>query len=90
MIWLILVSYREEEVSSCQDQLGEFRSSAGVLTKWLEQTNEKVPAVQPTSSVKSLEKDLQIVTVSLEINTKSALETFVYIFLSNCTLSAGK
>lgn len=55
-------------MSSCQDQLGDFRSSAGALTKWLEQTNEKVPAVQPSSSVKTLEKDLQIVTVSQEIN----------------------
>lgn len=70
---LILVFYREEEVSSCQDQLGEFRSAASTLTKWLEQTNEKVPAVQPSSSVKSLELDLQIVSVSHEINKKSNL-----------------
>ncbi|XP_033956247.1 dystonin isoform X2 [Pseudochaenichthys georgianus] len=60
------VKEKEEEVSSCQDQLGEFRSSASVLTKWLEQTNEEVPAVQPTGSVKSLEKDLQIVTGLLD------------------------
>uniref|UniRef100_A0A8C4NWW1 Dystonin n=1 Tax=Dicentrarchus labrax TaxID=13489 RepID=A0A8C4NWW1_DICLA len=56
------VKEKEEEVSSCQDQLGEFRSAASALTKWLEQTNEKVPAVQQSSSEKSLEKDLQIVT----------------------------
>ncbi|XP_054456427.1 dystonin [Anoplopoma fimbria] len=60
------VKEKEEEVSSCQDQLGEFRSAAGALTKWLEQTNEKVPAIQPSSSVKSLEKDLQIVTGLLD------------------------
>ncbi|XP_068423319.1 dystonin isoform X4 [Clinocottus analis] len=60
------VNKKEDEVSSCQDQLGEFRSAASVLTKWLEQTNEKVPAVQPSSSVKSLEKDLQIVTGLLD------------------------
>uniref|UniRef100_A0A8C9ZXZ2 Dystonin n=1 Tax=Sander lucioperca TaxID=283035 RepID=A0A8C9ZXZ2_SANLU len=80
----------EEEVSSCQDQLGEFRSAASALTKWLEQTNEKVPAVQLSSSVNSLEKDLQIVTVSQKINKKSTIETRVipvYI-LSNLTLSA--
>lgn len=70
-ICLTLTLYREEEVSSCQDQLGEFRSAASALTKWLEQTNEKVPAVQPNSSVKSLEKDLQIVSVSQDINKKS-------------------
>ncbi|XP_076598904.1 dystonin isoform X3 [Chaetodon auriga] len=60
------VKEKEEEVSSCQDQLGEFRSAASALTKWLEQTNEKVPAVQPSSSEKSLEKDLQIVTGLLD------------------------
>nr|XP_046257646.1 dystonin isoform X5 [Scatophagus argus] len=60
------VKEKEEEVSSCQDQLGEFRSAASVLTKWLEQTNEKVPVVQPSSSEKSLEKDLQTVTGLLD------------------------
>ncbi|KAK9541668.1 hypothetical protein VZT92_001694 [Zoarces viviparus] len=60
------VNEKEEEVSSCQDQLGDFRSAASALTLWLEQTNEKVPVVQPSSSVKSLEKDLQIVTGLLD------------------------
>ncbi|KAL7384244.1 hypothetical protein ABVT39_026968 [Epinephelus coioides] len=60
------VKEKEEEVSSCQDQLEEFRSAASALTKWLEQTNEKVPAVQPSCSVKSLEKDLQIVNGLLD------------------------
>ncbi|XP_018545400.1 LOW QUALITY PROTEIN: dystonin [Lates calcarifer] len=60
------VKEKEEEVSSCQDQLGEFRSAATALTKWLEETNEKVPAVQPSSSEKSLERDLQIVTGLLD------------------------
>ncbi|XP_035519853.1 dystonin isoform X9 [Morone saxatilis] len=60
------VKEKEEEVSSCQDQLGEFRSAASALTKWLEQTNEKIPAVQQSSSEKSLEKDLQIVTGLLD------------------------
>ncbi|XP_034538619.1 dystonin [Notolabrus celidotus] len=60
------VKEKEEEVSSCQDQLGEFRSAASALTKWLEETNEKLPAAHPSNSVKSLEKDLQIVTGLLE------------------------
>ncbi|XP_075874847.1 dystonin isoform X6 [Nelusetta ayraudi] len=60
------VKEKEEEVSSCQDQMGEFRRAAGALTKWLEQTGEKVPAVQPNSSVKSLERDLQIVSGLVE------------------------
>ncbi|CAN9499905.1 unnamed protein product [Ophioblennius macclurei] len=55
------VKEKEEELSSCQDQLGGFRSAASALSKWLEETNDKVPAVQPSSSEKSLEKDLQIV-----------------------------
>lgn len=61
-------SSREEEVSSCQDQLGVFKSAASALTKWLEETYEKVPTVQPSSTEKRLEKDLQLVTVSQEIN----------------------
>ncbi|XP_030603446.1 dystonin isoform X2 [Archocentrus centrarchus] len=60
------VKEKEEELSSCQDQLGEFRSAASALTKWLEETNDKVPADQPSSSEKSLEKDLQIVTGLLD------------------------
>ncbi|XP_044228340.1 dystonin isoform X2 [Thunnus albacares] len=60
------VKEKEEEVSACQDQLGEFRSAANALTKWLEETTEKVPVIQPSSSEKSLEKDLQIVTGLLE------------------------
>ncbi|XP_026209864.1 dystonin isoform X3 [Anabas testudineus] len=60
------VKEKEEEVSSCQDQLGEFKSAANALTKWLEETYEKVPAVQPSSSEKCLEKDLQIVTGLLD------------------------
>ncbi|XP_071399790.1 dystonin-like [Centroberyx affinis] len=60
------VREKEEEVSSCQDQLGEFRSAAGALTKWLEETTEKVPAVQPSSSEQRLETDLQNVTGLLE------------------------
>ncbi|KAM3606228.1 uncharacterized protein V6R79_013141 [Siganus canaliculatus] len=60
------VKEKEEEVSSCQDQLGEFRSAANALSTWLEETGEKVPAVQPSSSEKSLEKDLQTVTELLD------------------------
>ncbi|CAJ1067500.1 dystonin isoform X11 [Xyrichtys novacula] len=60
------VKEKEEEVSSCQDQLGDFRSAASALTKWLEETDEKIPAAHPSSGVKSLEKDLQIVTELLD------------------------
>ncbi|XP_054886084.1 dystonin isoform X2 [Poeciliopsis prolifica] len=60
------VNEKEEELSSCQDQLGEFRSAVCMLTKWLEETNDKVPATQPSSSEKKLGKDLQIVTELLD------------------------
>uniref|UniRef100_A0A087XZX7 Dystonin n=1 Tax=Poecilia formosa TaxID=48698 RepID=A0A087XZX7_POEFO len=60
------VNEKEEELSSCQDQLGEFRSAVCMLTKWLEETNDKVPATQPSSSEKKLEKDLQIVNELLD------------------------
>ena len=63
---MYLYIFREEEVSSCQDQLGEFRSAAGALSKWLEETNKKVPAAQPSSSTKNLDKDLQVASVSQE------------------------
>lgn len=59
-----LLQHREEEVSSCQDQLGDFRAAAGALRTWLEETTEKVPVVQPTSSEQSLLNDLQRVNVS--------------------------
>uniref|UniRef100_A0A8C4Z269 Dystonin n=1 Tax=Gadus morhua TaxID=8049 RepID=A0A8C4Z269_GADMO len=50
---------REEEVSSCQDQLAAFRTAAGALTSWLEETDRKVPTLQPGSGgTQSLEKDL--------------------------------
>lgn len=62
------ISHREEEVSSCQDQLGEFRSAAGALSKWLQETTEKVPVVQTNNNEKKLEKDLQNVTVSHQNN----------------------
>uniref|UniRef100_A0A3Q2DDV9 Dystonin n=1 Tax=Cyprinodon variegatus TaxID=28743 RepID=A0A3Q2DDV9_CYPVA len=59
------VKEKEEELSSCQDQLGEFSSAVCMLTKWLEETNEKVPAAKSSSSEQNLEKDLQILTKCL-------------------------
>lgn len=71
-------SSREGEVSSCQDQLGMFKSAASALTKWLEEMYEKVPGDQTSSNEKRLEKDMQLVTVSLEINYKSATEPVLF------------
>ncbi|XP_069395304.1 microtubule-actin cross-linking factor 1 isoform X22 [Paralichthys olivaceus] len=88
------VKEKEEEVSSCQDQLGEFRSAASALTEWLEESNEKVPAVQPSSSERSLEKDLQTVTGLLDewtskgpavqdLNTKGSALCSLITFLTS-------
>ncbi|KAM9412367.1 dystonin isoform 9-T9 [Salvelinus alpinus] len=60
------VKEKEEEVSSCQDQLGDFRAAAGALRTWLEETTEKVPVVQPTISEQSLAKDLKRVNALME------------------------
>ncbi|MEQ2305695.1 hypothetical protein AMECASPLE_000665 [Ameca splendens] len=60
------VKEKEEELSSCQDQLGEFRSAVCVLTKWLEETSDKVPSAQPSSNERNLEKDMQILTELLD------------------------
>uniref|UniRef100_A0A8C7LIP6 Dystonin n=1 Tax=Oncorhynchus kisutch TaxID=8019 RepID=A0A8C7LIP6_ONCKI len=80
------VKEKEEEVSSCQDQLGDFRAAAGALRTWLEETTEKVPVVQPTSSEQSLGKDLQRVNVSSaveDINSKgSALCCLISVLTS--------
>ncbi|KAJ8013741.1 hypothetical protein DPEC_G00032940 [Dallia pectoralis] len=57
---------KEEEVSSCQDQLGLFTAAAGALNTWLKETSEKVPEVQPTSGEESLAKDLQRVTALMD------------------------
>ncbi|XP_030626347.1 dystonin [Chanos chanos] len=60
------VKEKEEEVTSCQDQLGEFKAAAGVLMKWLEETKTQVPAIQADSSEQVLGKDLQKVNSLLE------------------------
>ncbi|KAF7667089.1 hypothetical protein LDENG_00080090 [Lucifuga dentata] len=60
------VREKEEEVSSCQDQLGEFRSAAAALSTWLQETTEKIPTLQPNGNEKRLEKDLQNITGLLE------------------------
>ncbi|XP_052427650.1 dystonin [Carassius gibelio] len=57
---------KKEEVSSCQKQLQEFRAAAGLLMKWLEETKEQVPELQPNCSEQSLGTDLQQTTGLLD------------------------
>ncbi|MCJ8730922.1 hypothetical protein PDJAM_G00189710 [Pangasius djambal] len=66
------VKEKEEEVLSCQDQLGEFKAAAGVLMKWLEETKEQVPVVQPNCSEQGLGNDVKKVNGLLEEWTSKA------------------
>ncbi|MBN3308874.1 DYST protein, partial [Amia calva] len=66
------VKEKEEEVSSCQGQLNEFKSAAECLRKWIEESTEKVPIVQPSCSVDNLEKHQQKVNTLLEEWTSRA------------------
>ncbi|KAI1894735.1 hypothetical protein AGOR_G00118810 [Albula goreensis] len=88
------VKEKEEEVSSCQDQLAEFRSAADTLRKWVDELSEKVPSVPPSCSEQNLTKALQRVNALLEewtakgvdvqvINTKgSALCSLISVLTS--------
>ncbi|XP_028843818.1 dystonin isoform X8 [Denticeps clupeoides] len=66
------VKAKEEEVSSCQDQLAEFRTAAGALMRWLEETTASVPAVRPNCGEQSLGADLLKVTAQLNEWTSKA------------------
>uniref|UniRef100_A0A672SPX3 Dystonin n=1 Tax=Sinocyclocheilus grahami TaxID=75366 RepID=A0A672SPX3_SINGR len=63
---------KKEEVSSCQKQLQEFKAAAGVLMKWLEETKEQVPVLQPNCSEQGLGTDLQKVNGLLDEWTSKA------------------
>ncbi|XP_062851947.1 dystonin isoform X3 [Trichomycterus rosablanca] len=63
---------KEQEVSSCQDQLGEFKETAGMLMKWLDETKKQVPVVQPNYSEQGLRKDLQQINGMIEEWTAKA------------------
>ncbi|KAJ8248180.1 hypothetical protein GJAV_G00239220 [Gymnothorax javanicus] len=88
------VKEREEEVSSCQDQLAEFRTAAQALRKWLEEVGEKVPVLPASCSEQSLAKALQSINVLIkewtakgmdvqDINTKgSALCSLISVLTS--------
>uniref|UniRef100_A0A9J7XC50 Dystonin n=1 Tax=Cyprinus carpio carpio TaxID=630221 RepID=A0A9J7XC50_CYPCA len=66
------ITEKKEEVSSCQKQLQEFKAAAGVLMKWLEDTKEQVPVLQPNCSEQGLGTDLQKVNGLLDDWTSKA------------------
>ncbi|KAL0964650.1 hypothetical protein UPYG_G00327030 [Umbra pygmaea] len=57
---------KEAEVSSCQDQLGDFMAASGALSTWLDETTGKVPVFQSASSEQKLTEDLQRVTALMD------------------------
>ncbi|XP_058879937.1 dystonin-like isoform X23 [Acipenser ruthenus] len=49
---------KEEEVSSCQGQLAEFKCAVESFRKWLDESTEKIPVVKPACSVEDHQKHL--------------------------------
>ncbi|XP_064173955.1 dystonin isoform X26 [Anguilla rostrata] len=60
------VKEREEEVSSCQDQLAEFRAAADALRQWLDDSADKVPSVPASCGEQNLAKALQRVNALMD------------------------
>ncbi|KAM4694316.1 dystonin [Discoglossus pictus] len=52
------VKAKEEDVSSCQNQMDSFRCLVQSLKQWLTSVTEKVPAIQPALGVEELSKCL--------------------------------
>ncbi|KAJ8377715.1 hypothetical protein AAFF_G00254490 [Aldrovandia affinis] len=68
------VREKEEEVSSCQDQLAQFRAKAGALRKWLDESTETVPAIPASCSEQSLTKTLQRVNALMDEWTAKGID----------------
>ncbi|XP_039546384.1 dystonin isoform X5 [Pimephales promelas] len=63
---------KKQEVGSCQKQLQEFGADAGVLMKWLEDTEEQVPVCEADCSEQGLGKHLRNITGLLDEWTSKA------------------
>lgn len=74
-VCMCVVYYRKQEVSSCQKQLLEFKAAAGVLMKWLEETKEQVPVLQPNCNEPGLRKEL------LKVNVSDGFHSSAFILL---------
>ncbi|XP_019393120.1 PREDICTED: dystonin isoform X11 [Crocodylus porosus] len=53
------VKEKEEDLSSCQKQMDTFELLVESLKKWMEETTERIPAVQPSLSTEELKKPLE-------------------------------
>uniref|UniRef100_A0A8D0G4W8 Microtubule actin crosslinking factor 1 n=1 Tax=Sphenodon punctatus TaxID=8508 RepID=A0A8D0G4W8_SPHPU len=80
---------REQDASSCQEQLDEFRKLVGAVRKWLKESEGKVPSAETSLGTQELEKRMQQIEALLkewtdkgthveEINRKgTALENLI-------------
>ncbi|XP_044853528.1 microtubule-actin cross-linking factor 1 isoform X15 [Mauremys mutica] len=57
---------REEDASSCQEQLDEFRKLVGAVKKWLKESEGNVPSSETSLGTQELEKRMQQIKVLLE------------------------
>ncbi|XP_041107393.1 dystonin-like [Polyodon spathula] len=85
---------KEEEVSSCQGQLAEFKCAVESFRKWLDESTEKIPVVKPVCNVEDhqkhllkakalLEEWLSKASILQEINNKgSALCNLIIVLTS--------
>ncbi|KFP10372.1 Dystonin, partial [Egretta garzetta] len=53
------VKEKEEDVSSCQKQMDTFELLVESLKKWIKETTERIPAVQPSLNTEELKKPLE-------------------------------
>uniref|UniRef100_A0A8D0GN63 Uncharacterized protein n=1 Tax=Sphenodon punctatus TaxID=8508 RepID=A0A8D0GN63_SPHPU len=53
------VKEKEEDVSSCQQQMDTFQFLVESLKKWMEESRERIPDVQPSLSTEDLKKPLE-------------------------------
>ncbi|XP_026510682.1 dystonin isoform X2 [Terrapene carolina triunguis] len=53
------VKEKEEDVSSCQEQMDTFKRLVESLKKWMNETTDRIPAVQPSLNTEDLKKPLE-------------------------------
>uniref|UniRef100_A0A8C4VHD7 Dystonin n=1 Tax=Gopherus evgoodei TaxID=1825980 RepID=A0A8C4VHD7_9SAUR len=53
------VKEKEENVSSCQEQMDIFKLHVESLKKWMNETTDRIPAVQPSLNTEDLKKSLE-------------------------------
>ncbi|KAK1340171.1 hypothetical protein QTO34_018736 [Cnephaeus nilssonii] len=54
-----IVKEREEDASTCQEQLDEFRKLVGTFQKWLKEAEGNIPLAETFMSTKELEKQIE-------------------------------